>query len=63
MTKLPTLLDDSNDHTARHCLACASLTGHTPHCPATDRDATELLVEHLPDGLTRTWLISGVHTA
>jgi hypothetical protein len=60
MTELTALHDDnSRDHTAKHCLACAAPTGHAPHCPAANPDATTLLVEQLPGDLTRTWMVSG----
>jgi hypothetical protein len=60
MTELTALLDDSSDPAATFCLACAAPTGHLPHCPANDPQATTLLVEQLPGELTRSWMVSGL---
>jgi hypothetical protein len=59
MTELTALLDDSSDHRATQCLACAAPTGHAEYCPAANPQATSLLVEEGPENLTRTWMVSG----
>ena len=59
MSELPAPYDPGTDHTATTCLACGAQQ-HLQSCPATNIDATDLLVEQTDAGTVRTWMVSGI---